>query len=238
MSTQPEAMEHGPLREIFPDVFFVTGTMKGPIMGADWHFSRNMTVIRDGEELTLVNTVRLDDEGLAALDNLGKVTHVVRIGALHGMDDAFYVQRYGATYWAPPGIENVHGLDADETLVDGGAAPFAGGTVFGFAHSNMPEFILRLDREGGILIACDALQNWRERDEFFSDECCERMEGMGFFQSANIGPVWMQVNEPDGADFERLQTLEYRHALCGHGEPLVDTAKEDYAATFERVFAG
>ena len=80
--------------------------------------------------------------------------------------------------------------------------------------------MLRLDRSGGILIACDALQNWHSPDEFFSDGSKELMQSMGFFTPANLGPVWVQVAAPAGDDFSRLKTLSFKHALCGHGQPL------------------
>jgi hypothetical protein len=38
-------------------------------------------VLRDGNALTLINSIRLDDAGLA---QLGRVAHVVKIGSLHG----------------------------------------------------------------------------------------------------------------------------------------------------------
>jgi hypothetical protein len=237
VNTFAEAMDHGSFEEVLPDVFFVTGTKKGELMGSHWHFSRNMTVVRYGDDLTLINTVRLDEVGLAALDALGRVKHVARIGALHGMDDAFYVDRYQADYWAPAGVEDLDGLTPDHVLEEGGVTPFPGGSIFSFQQTNLPECILRVDREGGILVACDALQNWLAPDEFFSDESRQTMTEMGFFQPANIGPVWIQANDPKPQDFQRLAQLEYRHALCGHGQPLLNTAREDYAATFKRVFA-
>ena len=67
MSDYPDAMPHGPLEEVFPDVFFVTGTMRGEFFGSTWQFSRNMTVVREGDDLTIVNSVRLGDDGLRAL---------------------------------------------------------------------------------------------------------------------------------------------------------------------------
>jgi hypothetical protein len=230
-----ECLPHGELEEVFPGVHFVTGTMKTQLMGAHWHFSRNMTVVKDGNALTLINTVRLDDQGLAALDRLGQVQHVVRIGALHGLDDPFYLHRYGATYWALPGMPGPQ--QPDRLLQPGDGGPFAGCSVFLFEHSKLPEAILRIDREGGILVAADALQNWVAPDAFFSDESRQMMTGMGFFQAANIGPVWMQVNEPKAADFQRLQQLSFRHALCGHGSPLRDGAQEAFGARFASVFA-
>jgi hypothetical protein len=32
------------------------------------------------------------------------------------------------------------------------------------------------------------------------------------------------------------QELSFRHAICGHGPPARDTAKEAYTARFQRVF--
>lgn len=236
MSRFPPALAHGELEEVFPDVFLVTGSMETVLMGSHWHFSRNMTVVRDGDALTLVNTVRLGDDGLARLDALGKVRHVVRIGALHGRDDAFYAERYGADYWALPGMADDTGAAPGRQLAPGGEVPFAGCGVFVFEHTKLPEAILRIDREGGILVAADALQNWLGPDAFFSDASRRTMTEMGFFQPANLGPVWMQVNDPKAADFTRLAEWQFRHALCGHGSPLRDVAREAYRERFAQVF--
>ncbi len=189
MDQLPPALPHGPLEEMFPDVFFVTGMMKTVLANAPWQFNRNMTVVRDGDALTLINSVRLNDAGLLELDALGRAT-----------------------------------------------MPFAGCEVFTFRTTKLPECILRIDRAGGILVACDSLQNWLAPDSFFSDESRQLMTEMGFFQPANLGPLWMQVNEPQAHDFSRLNELQFRHALCGHGVPLRDTAKEAYAAAFKRAF--
>jgi hypothetical protein len=234
MDAYPEPLPHGELEEVFPGVFFVTGTMKTVLMGAHWHFSRNMTVVRDGDALTLINTVRLDDAGLAALDALGRVQHIVRVGALHGLDDAFYKARYGATLWALPGMPGT--LSPDRLLQPGPGGPFAGCSVFVFEGTKLPEAILRIDREGGILVSADALQNWVAPDAFFSEESRRMMTEAGFFQRANLGPVWMQVNQPQAADFRRLEQLPFRHALCGHGSPLRDGAREAYLERFAQVF--
>jgi hypothetical protein len=236
MTDLAPALPHGDIQEVFPDVFFVTGTMQTVLMGAHWHFSRNMTIVREGTALTLINTVRLDDAGLAQLDALGTVKNVVKIGALHGLDDAFYKQRYGATLWAPAGMPHDHGLTADKLLEPGGEMPFAGASLFVFEATKLPECIVRIDREGGILVACDALQNWVGPDAFFSEESRKMMTDMGFFQSANIGPVWIKVNEPQAQDFVRLRDVPFRHVLCGHGVPLRDTAHEAFQTRFRQVF--
>lgn len=235
MSSFPPALAHNAIEEVLPDLFSVRGAMETVLMDLDWNFSRNMTIVREGERLILINTVRLNDDGLAALDRLGKVTDVIRLGALHGRDDAFYLDRYQAQHWVMPGL-----LSDDDgtprTLSPTSQLPIANATLFRFETSSIPEGVLHLQREGGILIACDALQNWLAPDEYFCDASRQRMESMNFFTPANVGPVWLQAAEPEAADFSRLNELAFQHVLCGHGTPLLQSAKEDFSATFRRLF--
>lgn len=236
MDSFKPALPHGALEEVFPDVFFVTGSMETVLQEMDWQFSRNMTVVRDGERLIIVNSVRLDDEGLAALDKLGRVTDVVRLGCLHGRDDAFYVDRYSAQYWTLPGMDHDCPAESVRLLSADGPLPVSDASLFVFNTTTIPEAILRLERSGGILIACDALQNWHKPDEYFSEDSRELMQGMGFFTPANLGPVWVQAASPGGEDFTRLKALSFKHALCGHGEPLSDTAHAAFSERFNRMF--
>jgi hypothetical protein len=236
MDQFPPALSHGSFEEVFADIFFVSGAMETVLQDIDWRFSRNMTVVRDGERLIIVNSVRLGEEGLEALDQLGRVTDVVRLGSLHGRDDPFYVDRYDAEYWTMPGMEHETGLQSTRSLTNEGPLPISDASLFDFRTTQIAEGILNIDRAGGVLIACDALQNWLAPDEYFSDSSRELMQQMGFFTSANLGPVWVQRASPQAEDFSRLKQMSFKHALCGHGEPLRDTAYEDYSATFNRVF--
>ena len=114
--------------------------------------------------------------------------------------------------------------------------PIADASVFMFENTQIPECIIVLQREGGILIGCDAIQNWIETDCYFSEQSSVMMTDMGFFTPANIGPVWMQFAQPEASDFERLQKISYSHALCGHGKPLLHSAKTAYQDTFSKIF--
>jgi hypothetical protein len=78
------AYPHGKFDEVFPDLFFLRGSMR---VGAGISITRNMVVVRQGGELTLVNSVRLNDEGEAELEKLGPVRHLVRLGFAHGADE-------------------------------------------------------------------------------------------------------------------------------------------------------
>ena len=235
MSQFNALMPHGRIEEVFPDVFFVMGTMRNVFFGSMWQFSRNMIVVRHDGELSLINAVRLDEEGLKALEALGTVKHVVKIGSMHGHDDAFYLDRYGAKMWALPGMPHDEGVSVDEEI-SADNLPFPA-TIFTFEQTKLPEAILFLDRGGEtVAIACDALQNWTGPDEYMDAETIEKMEGFNFFTPANCGPAWMQVNEPKPGDFERLKKVSFQHALCGHGVPLRGDAQSQYHATFQRLY--
>jgi hypothetical protein len=236
MAIYLDVMGHGKIKEVLPDVFFVTGTMKNEFFGSMWQFSRNMTIVREDGKLTILNSVRLNDEGLAELDKLGKVVNVVRLGDMHGADDPFYVDRYKATYWALPGMKMRDGLKIDKPLVIGGEMPLKNSSLFEFTTVKRPECILRLDREGGIMIACDSLQNWVSPDEFFDEETIGKMTGMNFFQPANLGPAWMYESQPQADDFKRLKTVPFKHVFCGHGVPLLNTAQESFHSRFHQTF--
>lgn len=230
---------HGDIQEILPDVFFVTGTNKIQHEGVNIQTSRNMTIVRNGSELTLINTVRLNEEGLKKLDQLGHVTNIVRIGAFHGRDDAFYRSQYqSAQLWTLKGMTYDSGLKSDRELTPGGEMPFPGCSLFVFETSSLPEGILHIEREGGILISCDSIQNITATDEFYSPETAKSFQDQGLVKSANISPIWLGATHAKGPDFDRLlKTTTFRHLITAHGKPLKNTAYEQVTATFKRDFS-
>lgn len=244
----PEALAHGEIKEVFQDVFQVTGTMRNEFFGSIWQFSRNMVIVREAGRLTLINSIRLDDDGLAKLDALGEVANIVRLGDMHGLDDRFYLDRYSSgnettdsvNFWTLPDMgadENATSAPpVNKLLTVDGEMPLSNCSLFVFETTKRPEAILRLERDGGIMIACDALQNWTEPDEFFDTATIEKMREMGFFVPAGVGPAWIHGSEPQPEDFERLSKISFKHALCGHGAPLKDTAQVDFKNTFQRIF--
>jgi hypothetical protein len=229
---------HGDIQEVFTDVFFVTGTNKIHNEGVDIQTSRNMVVLCNGSELTLVNTVRLNEEGLKKLQSLGSVTHIVRIGAFHGRDDAFYRHQYPtAQLWTLKGMTYENGLKPDRDLTPEGTMPFPGCSVFVFETSTQLEGILHIGREDGILISCDSIQNITSTDEFYSLETAKSFQDQGLVKAANISSIWLGATQTNAVDFNRLlKTMSFRHLLTAHGEPLINTAYEQVASTVKRVF--
>jgi hypothetical protein len=227
---------HSEIKEIFPNVFFVTGTNITHHNNVKLQHSRNMIIIRDNDSLSLINTVRLDDKGLAKLDALGEVKNIIRIGAFHGRDDAFYLDRYDATLWALKEMNHANNRETDIQLIPNGQMPIPNCSLFIFETSKYPEAILHIAQHGGILITCDSIKNWLAADEFFSDETAKLYKEQGFFGSASISNVWKQACEVKSSDFDRLKTLTFRHLLSAHGEPLLNNAYELVAKTIGQEY--
>jgi hypothetical protein len=238
----PPALPHGKITEVLPDVFFVTGTIGLPGV-LPIRFSRNMTIVREGKSLSLINSVRLDEAGLAELDKLGKVEHVIRIAAFHGMDDPFYKERYGAKVSVLQGHKYTAGLSsakpsepyftADAELDGTTPLPFAGKLVI--IRSKPLEGLVLLEREGGILIAGDCLQNWGKSDEYFSFPAKIMMRLMGFIKPFNLGPGWLKATKPSSAELKGLLDLTFDHVLPAHGAAAIGNAKSSYRPVIERL---
>lgn len=229
------AWPHGPLREFLPNLFFVVGTNKVHHAGIDLQTSRTMLVVREGDALTLINTVRLDSHGLEALDALGTVRHIVRLGAFHGRDDPFYRDHYRAQLWALPSSAHTDGRAPDQLLSETASLPLAA-NLLTFRSAKHPEAALLLPHEGGILVTCDAIQNWSAIDPFFSAETAEIFDAQGLIREANIPATWLGACEPKREDFDRLLTQAFRHLVTAHGEPLLHDAHAKIQASIARTF--
>jgi hypothetical protein len=220
------AAKHGPITEIFPDVFFVTG---GFGFGPGLSITRNMTIVRQKDELVLINSVRLGEEGEKELEKLGKVKHVIRTGFFHGADDPYFKHRYDATLWAAPKTG-----DGYEVL-DNQHSPLSKAQVFEFHEGKRPEVAVLLDRDGGILVPCDSYQNWT------TFEGCSFIGGimmrmMGFGPTLIGGPWTKAMGQGVRADFDRLLEMPFQHLVPAHGTVLKDDAKPGLKTAISKRF--
>ncbi len=231
------AQAHGDLQLLGDDVWWVPGTMR-----MNWYMgiSRNMVVVRSGNDLTLLNPIRLDERGEAALEALGTVRHLVRLGCFHGCDDAYLKQRYGAEFWCQANSRRYPEPAPDHELEEGGALPFPDAQLVVFHEVKRPECALLIRRGNGILVTCDSFQyypNW-ERHSLVARLLLPRM---GFSTRLLIGPLWKKFQTPEGGslqpDFERLLALDFDAFVSAHGAPLMQGAKAVARAAVEDAYA-
>jgi hypothetical protein len=231
MNAFAPAQRHGPIREVFPDVFVVRGSFRlAPLLT----IPRNMIILREGSDLTLVNSVRLSVDGETELAKLGAVKHLVKLGHYHTLDDPYYRARFRPTFWAPAPA------DAEtRELSEGGASPVERARPFRFDHARIGEAALLVEQPGGnLLVTCDSIQNWENTDG------CSLVGGlvahvMGFIEPAKVGPIWLKTateSKPAALwpDFARLLERDFAHLVGGHGVVLHDRARDAVARSCER----
>lgn len=231
----PPAYPHDELKLLYPDVYLLHGSIR---MGPGMRMNRNMVVLRNGRDLTLVNPVRMDDDGLAKLDQLGDVKQILRLGDFHGLDDRFYVDRYECDFWAQDGQDTYKLPKATRTITSTTEAPLPNSEFFIFESAKYPEAALLL-KDHGLLITTDSVQyhaDW----SYFSWLTKSAFKLLGFKIGMNIGPPWVKRVTAEGSslkpDFEKLLLLDFDSVIAAHGSLLKTGAKEAIAGEIRRAF--
>ncbi|MCW8418682.1 hypothetical protein OQJ18_04355 [Fluoribacter dumoffii] len=224
MSKYSPVWPHGDIINAFENIYVVRGTNKTCFEDKKIQHSRNMTIIASNNNLTLINTVRLNEKGLQSLNNLGTVKHIISIGAFHGRDDEFYLDKYKAQYWSVQSGEISHPA---HYLHDKDKLPIPNGCFFKFKNSSPAEGYIYIERQDGIIITCDSIKNWVEIDSFFNEETAIRAISQGEISKARISPIWLNATGVTQGDFDCLLKLKFKHLISAHGDVLRDTAYED-----------
>ncbi len=102
-----------------------------------------------------------------------------------------------------------------------------------------PEGALLVEREGGLLITCDAVRHWVPH-RLMSIGARTITSLLGFRYPAQLGPPCRKVMTPPGgslkADFERLAALPFDSLIGGHGGLLRGDAVAVLQASIARSY--
>jgi len=230
------ATPHDPIEEIADDLFMVRGSVR---MNALMRISRNMAIVRDQGELSLVNPIRLDAEGERALLALGEIKRILRLGPFHGLDNPYYIDRFGAELWAQGPSDAYPEPAIDQQLAADRPLPFPGAELFEFEGLEQPESALLIQRDPGVLLTCDSIQHYGDY-RFNSLFARLVMPLIGFPKTTLVGPFWLKLMVPEGhsmkSEFERLLTLDFDRLLSAHGSLLDRGAKEAVATAVRKAF--
>ncbi len=232
----PPVYPHDPVEEIAQDVFMVRGSIK---MNALVRITRNMAVIRHDGELTLVNPIRLNSDEEEKLQALGTVKRIMRLGPMHGVDDPYYVNTFKAEFWCQPGGTTYPQPAIDVEMQADSPLPFPDAQLFCFNGTVQPESALLLQRGSGLLLTCDAIQNY---GDYKHNNLPARimMPFIGFPKTTLIGPIWLKIMTHEGSslkqEFDRLLSLDFDALLSAHGSFLAHGAKAAVQTAVERAF--
>ena len=231
----PPAYPHEQLQTLYPGVFLLHGSIK---MGPGMRMNRNMVILQSGSELILINPVRMNEEGLAALDLLGKVSKIIRLGDFHGLDDEFYLNRYKCEFWAQQGQETYKSPSPTKIINSSTAGPVSNSEFFIFETAIFPEAAL-LIKEHKLLITTDSIQ-YHSDCSYFTWFTKFAFKLLGFKIGLNIGGPWLKRVTPKGEtlkkDFEALLTLDFEAIIAAHGSLARSRAKELLKTEMSNVF--
>lgn len=227
---------HGNVEEIAEDIFMLRGSIKmNPLL----RITRNMGIIRNGDELSLINPVRVSIKVEAQIAKLGQIKHVIRLGCFHGVDDPYYVEKFGAQMWAQLGGTTYTVPKIDKELDSVAPLPFDNAEIFEFAGTTQPESALLIKRGTGILFTCDAIQNYG--DYSYNNIVAKiLMPFIGFPRTTIIGPIWLKYQTPEDEtlepEFRRLLGLKFDRLLAAHGTLLKTGAHAAVERAVNKVF--
>jgi hypothetical protein len=229
------AFPHDAIQEIADDVFAVRGSL---LMNPLIRISRNMAVVRYAGELSLINPIRLSESGIDALQRLGRIRRIIALGALHGIDNAWYREHFGVESWARPGSQK-YPPPADNRLLDEREAlPFPDAQLFCF-HGTQPESAVLLRRGRGLLLTCVAIQHYGDY-RHTSPAAKLLLPLLGFPKTTLVGPIWLKaVTTPGGTmrgDFERLLRLKFDSLFAAHGSFLPEGAHAAVEVAVHKAF--
>lgn len=231
----PPAYPHDQIQCLYPGVFLLHGSIK---MGPGMRMNRNMVILQDGSELTLINPVRMSEEGLAALDLLGKVNKVIRLGDFHGLDDEFYLNRYKCEFWAQPGQVTYKSPLPTRIINSSTPGPIRESEFFIFETALFPEAAL-LIKEHKLLITTDSIQ-YHSDWSYFSWFTKFAFRLLGFKKGLNIGGPWLKrvtsKNETLKMDFDALLALDFEVIIAAHGSITGNGAKVLLKTEMSNVF--
>ncbi len=225
-------LHHGKLVTIFPDVLLVKGTMR--LFGV-FRYSRNMTVLKSGNSLILVNPVRLSSEGEEALLAHGSIDHILKIGSLHSVDIPYYMDTFSPKLWMLNDDKSLDDYKADDVLNDHPTLPFLDLKVHVFEGSKIPEAVLVMPSNGGVLLSCDSLVNMTADDEHANG--LVRTLSRLLPKPTYIGPNWVKIAKPSKKSLTDILDFEFKHLVPAHGDPVLENAKEElegYFSTYKK----
>ncbi|MDH0031226.1 MULTISPECIES: hypothetical protein [unclassified Acinetobacter] len=216
---------HDPIVEIFENIYLLRGSVR---LGLGLSMNRNMMILKQGNELTLINAVRISEPELKKLESLGQVRHIIRLGDFHGLDDQFYIDRYQATFWSQSHHVNYPKLIPQQIIQADTQPPIKNSEFFIFEQATCPEAILFI-KDKKLLISTDSIQYWNDW-KYFSFLSKIIIYLMGFRLGLFIGGPWLKrVTPKQGSlksDFDRLLQLDFQHLISAHGVLLQDSAKD------------
>jgi hypothetical protein len=212
----PPVTPHGELEKVSDNVWAVQGSFN---MLPGNRIGRTMAIVKRGDDLTIINSVRVNDEVEAKIKELGTIKNIVRICHSHGVDDLYYKDTFKAVFWDQELGERSTAGKADKFLTEDGEKPIDDCKIVIFKGTKMLEAILWIPDDGGTLMTSDCIQNgqvsphasfmWKHMMQGlmgFKTKCCTNVSMWRslFYNGEDLYP-----------NFERMLLLDFENLVPG-----------------------
>jgi hypothetical protein len=225
-STYTPVTDHGELTKVLDNVYIVRGSFN---LGLGIMIGRTMTIVKRGDDLTVINSIRVNEEVEAEIKKLGTIKHLVRLCTGHGTDDAYFINTFEPTYWSLEGIAPVADTKAhDKALTEDGERPIPDMKLVLFKNTPLKkwhECVIWIPDSDGTLITCDFIQNQTTTDHtsFMGKHISY---WMGFQGECKCSPMWRSANGMDHwDDIERILAWDFENLVAAHGGAKIGGAK-------------
>jgi hypothetical protein len=240
VASYPPPLGNGPIVQVpgKENLYFAAGKFK---IGMGLVIGRTMTVLKTDDGLVIFNSVRLDEAEEKRLLAMGPIKAVCCICNHHGIDDPYYVNKFGAKYWqghsaSPTGDENTayptpKDIKAESCIQEIPVSDAQIIPIEGVDKSKVSEVSIFLPAMK-TLLCCDIIQNYEpfQKGEdvglgLIGPTLCKLL---GFKGAMCTPPMYLKAAAQKGSlkvDFERLQALDYDTFVGAHGPPKTSGAK-------------
>jgi len=219
--------------KVFDDVYQVRGSADLLDLVGKPTVGRCMTIIVEGDELHIINSVRVKPDTEADILKLGKIKHVYKLGANHGLDDPYFVETFGATLWAMPGMKGRMGVEPQKQLTEDAELPMKGTKFMGFkACVKELEGAIWFERHGGMVVVCDTLTNYADPWDGYGTGGKLLIKAIAGSPGTHLSPLRKNLVKQGGTakgfgeDIVRLCDMKFDVMFSAHGWPLKPNADE------------
>ena len=221
-------MPHGSLKQVLPNIYTVTGTMR--LFGL-FQYSRVMTIIKNDDELSLLNPVRVEENLLEHINKLGEISYLLKIGQLHNVDVPFYMDKFSPQLWINKDDPSIGNYNVGGYFDDHETLPFLNAKVKVIEGSKVKESVLLSLDHGGCLHSCDAFVNMGvdSNHNWLTAKLSKFLP-----KPTLIGPNWIKIAKPPQTSMKAVLDYDFEHFVPAHGEPILGDAKQKLSEYIER----
>lgn len=224
-------LPHGSLEEVLPNVFAVTGTMN--LFGL-FRYSRVMTILKHNDELSILNPVRVDENLLEKLKELGRIERILKIGQLHNVDLPLYMDQFAPQLWCNKDDPSIGDYSVTGFFDDHQMLPEFNAHVKVIEGSRIKESVLVTPEDGGCLHSCDAFVNMGidPNHNWLTAKLSKLLPDPTY-----IGPNWIKAAKPPERSMrEVLANYEFENFVPAHGRPIIGNAKDKLSCYIDSFY--